>query len=266
MNTFRVRLTITAAVAALLHAGYGASASALQSPAQIVDSVAKERRSNGFEVRLKISSLGSDGQRSGSVKLAIIGQVTAERERLHFRGISPDNVHDRRFASEKGADGRIRLFEIADDRSGAVTEIDPSSRLFDTGLVLWDMFAPWWNWPTHRFGASERVAGRQCTIVQSESGSDSSAIRAVSSCIDRDAKLSLRTQLFDRERALIRTILVERLVRKESGAMAAKQLRIIAAGHLTTEIEVYGGDENYFVTPDTFAALQISSQLGSRDH
>jgi len=260
----KVRLTLTLCLATFALAGIGVELPALQSPAQIIESVKQERHSEGFEVRLKISSIGADGQRSTPVKLAIIGQFTAERERLFVRGISPDTVRGRWVAAEKGADGRIRSIEYTDKGSGAAVEGDPSSRLFDTGLVLWDMFAPWWSWPTQRLGRSERIGGKECTIVQSQSDAGSSPIQTVSTCINRDAKLSLRTQMFDSEGAQVRTISAERLLRKKSGAMAAKMLRIVAADHGTTEVEVYGGDENYAITPDTFAALRIPSEVRSQ--
>jgi 3-methyladenine DNA glycosylase/8-oxoguanine DNA glycosylase len=48
---------------------------------------------------------------------------------------------------------------------------------------------------------------------------------------------------------------VEQTMRKDSGMTAAKRMSIAVADNSLTEIEVYGGDEHYFITAETFAAL-----------
>lgn len=213
--------------------------------------IRQARLSDGFEARMSVFVTQPDGRRAAPFKVAVIGQVSSERQRLLVRGISPERVRGRFFAAERTADGRIRA--VTYEEPSATRKADPFARLFDSGMTLWDMFGAWWNWPEQESGGSERIAGRECTRVRSRGG-DAGPVREVASCADKDAKLS-KTQLFDRRHALLRTISVERTMRKESGALAAKKLLVTEADGTLTEIEVYGGDEQYLVTDGTFAAL-----------
>ncbi len=217
------------------------------------------RLSDGFEARMSVFVTQPDGRRAAPFKVAVIGQVSSERQRLLVRGISPERVRGRFFAAERTADGRIRA--VAYEEPSATRKADPFARLFDSGMTLWDMFGAWWNWPEQESGGSERIAGRECTRVRSGDG-DAGPVREVASCADKDAKLSLKTQLFDRRHALLRTISVERTMRKESGALAAKKLLVTEADGTLTAIEVYGGDEQYLVTDETFAALDAQRTTG----
>ncbi len=225
-----------------------------QSAAALAEAMRTARYSEGFEARMNVSVFKGDGQRAASFKLAVIGQVGEGGQRLLLRGITPEKVRNHFVASEKRAGGPIRAIGYTDAASGE--KADPTMRVFDSGMVLWDMFAPWWNWGKQNVVETDVVGGRSCTVVRSQTDESAAPIREVVSCVDRDARLSLRTQLFDRQHALVRTITVERLVRKESGAMAAKRMTITEADDTVTEVEVYSGDEHYLVTADTFAALE----------
>lgn len=217
------------------------------------------RHSEGFEARMSVFVTQPDGRRSAPFKIAVIGQVSADRQRLLIRGISPERVRGRFAAAERTADGRIRA--LAYEEPSAARKADPFARLFDSGMTLWDMFGAWWSWPGQESGGIERIAGRECTLVRSRGG-DAGPVREVATCVDRDARLALKTQLFDRRQRLLRTLAVERTMRKESGALGAKKLLITESGGTITEIEVYGGDEQYLVTDDTFAVLDAQQTRG----
>ncbi|HXU92597.1 MAG TPA: hypothetical protein VFP33_02975 [Gallionella sp.] len=237
-------------LATLASPAYGAEPSATA----LAETMRQARLSNGFEARMDVAAIKPNGRRAMPFKIAVIGQIGNEKQRLLIRGISPDAVRNRYFAAEKTADGRIRAIEYGEGSAG-VAETSPTERLFDSGLVVWDMFGPWWNWPKQELGGTERIAGRECTLVRSQTDAVNAPIREVVSCVDKDARLSLRTQLFDRRHAIIRTISVERTMRKESGAMAAKKLSVTDADKAVTEIEVYSGDEEYLIGADTFTKL-----------
>ncbi|OGS80983.1 MAG: hypothetical protein A2061_06290 [Gallionellales bacterium GWA2_59_43] len=232
--------------------GLGADAGVL------VETMKQARLSEGFEARMEAATVAANGRRATPFKLSVVGQIGAERQRLRIRGISPDKVRGRYVAAERNTDGHIRSIQYGEAASGSVEKSDPAARLFDSGLVLWDMFGAWWNWPQQSIEGSDRVDGRACTLVRSHTDDGASPVREVLSCVDRDAKLSLRTQLYDRRHALLRTIAVKQTIRKESGALAAKKLSITEADRTATEVEVYSGDEHYLVNADTFAALDSS--------
>jgi hypothetical protein len=248
----RVAASLLPLLAMLACPAYGAESSAATA---LAESMRQARLSNGFEARMNVAVVKPDGRRAMPLKIAVIGQVGKERQRLLIRGISPEVVRNRYFAAEKTADGRIRAIEYGGEGSAGVAEASPLERLFDSGLVIWDMFGPWWNWPKQELDGTERIAGRDCTLVRSQTDSVTSPIREVVSCVDRDARLSLRTQFFDRRHALIRTISVERTTRLGSGATAAKKLSVTEADKSATEIEVYSGDEEYLIGADTFNKL-----------
>ncbi|HEX5338301.1 MAG TPA: outer membrane lipoprotein-sorting protein [Gallionella sp.] len=243
---------LTAAL--LLLAAFAAPAHAADSSASALAATMRAARiSEGFEARMNVATIKPDGRRLMPFKVAVIGQIGADRQRLLLRGIALDKPHSRSFAAERSADSAIRA--IAYEQNSGITEADSLAPLFDSGLAIWDMFAPWWSWPRQELGGTDHVGGRECSVVKSFSGSANSAIREVASCVDTDAKISLRTQLFDRRHALVRTITASRLMRKDSGAMAAKKLSITEADNTLTEVEVYSGDEQYQITADTFAML-----------
>jgi hypothetical protein len=213
------------------------------------------RQSEGFEARMSVTLVGPDGQRTSPLKLAVIGQFGVDRQRLLIRGISPDKVRNRFIAAERTADGRIRSIEYGERATDSSAGVDPFANLFDSGLVIWDMFGSWWAWSKQTAGGGGQAAGHSCTLVRSRSDTGISPIREVLSCVDPDAKLALRTQLFDGSGVLVRAISVDQTMRKPSGAMAARRLSITGHANSVTEVEVYGGDEHYDITADTFAKL-----------
>lgn len=210
------------------------------------------RLSDGFEARMSVLVTKADGRHNLPIKIAVIGQFSSDRQRLVIRGISPEQVRGRFIAAERTADGRIRA--ISYGAQTPVVEADPFARLFDSGMTIWDMFGAWWSWPDQSLDGDAQAAGRACTFVRSRNAVPG-PVQEVASCIDRGARLSLKTQLFNRQQAAIRTISVEQTMRKESGLLAAKKLLVTESSGTLTAIEIYGGDEQYVVTPDTFAAL-----------
>jgi hypothetical protein len=137
-----------------------------------------------------------------------------------------------------------------------VSGVDSDARLFDSGLVLWDMFSPWWNWRRQALLAGERINGRECVTIRSSTDDKNSIVREVESCVDVSARLSLRTRLYDAHHVLIRTVLVGKTIQKADASMqAAKKMTMTDAEGVTTQVEVYSGDEQYQIAADAFAAL-----------
>jgi negative regulator of sigma E activity len=231
----------------LLLAMFARQAVAAPTAAELAARMREARLTPGFEARLQAVDVAPDGQRSEPIKLAIVGQVDAARRRLRVRGIAPETIR-----------GDIRL---ADYRAGCVRALDrngtadPYAPLFGTGLVVWDMLAPWWDWPQQSLAGKDRVAGRACVLVRSRSDARDAPIGEVRSCVDAEGGLSLRTQFFDGQGALLRSITVVDTLRKESGLLGAKKV-VIAAGNKITEAEAYSGDEHYEVAADAFAGLE----------
>jgi hypothetical protein len=242
-------------LAAPLRPVLAAEPAAADSAALLVEAMRQGKLSDGFEARMSVATVLPNGRRLPNCKLAVIGQFGVESERLLIRGISPDKVRDLFFAAERRADGEIRSMAFAGNAAARGAQTDPFANVLQSGLTMWDMLSPWWNWQKQELGGTERIAGSDCSIVRSQADSAAAAIREVVSCVDRDAGLSLRTQLFDGRHALIRTIFVVQTVRRESGATAARRLLITGAGNTTTEIDLYSGDEHYRVPADTFVPL-----------
>lgn len=232
---------------AMLLTAFVQAAMAAPTAAELAARMREARLTPGFEARLQAVDVAPDGQRSEPIKLSIVGQVDAARRRLRVRGISPETIRgDMRLAEYRA--GCVR----AVDRNGTA---DPYAPLFGTGLVVWDMLAPWWDWPQQSLAGKDRVAGRACVLVRSRSDARDAPIGEVRSCVDADEGLSLRTQFFDGQGALLRSITVATTMRKESGRLAAKKVTI-AAGNKITEAEAYSGDEHYEVAADAFAGLE----------
>lgn len=233
-------------------AGYAADAASANA---LAESMRKARLSEGFEARLNVFVTKASGAHPALLKLAVIGQISADSQRLVIRGISPEAARNRSYAVERGSDGRIRGVESR--AAGEQNEFDPYVRMFDSGLVAWDMLSPWWGWPKQFLEGTEQIDGRDCLKLRSVTDDEKSPISEVESCVDRQAKISLRMRLYDKRHVLIRTTLVKQVIRKgDSGAMAAKKLAIRDAAKMLTDIEVYAGDEQYEITADTFAALE----------
>jgi hypothetical protein len=242
-------------LATLAGAGHAAEPAARPAPEALAQSMRSARLSEGFQARMKVSLVQTDGRRAPPFKIAVIGQFSDRLERVLIRGISPDAVRHRVFAAERGADGVIRAVTYEDDLPGAIAQADPLMKLFGSDLVVWDMFGAWWNWPHPSLGGTERIGGRDCTIVTFQADSAMSPVREVISCIDEAARLALRTQFFGGRHKLLRTVSVMQTMRRESGAMAAKAMTITGVDDSITEVRVYSGDEHYLVTPGTFPSL-----------
>ena len=260
----KIAATLLLQLVTFAHSGFGAEPSTILPAAVLVESMRQASYSAGFEERMSITTVNSEGHRSVPIKLAVIGQFGTERQRLLIRGISPANVRDRLVFAERHADGWIRANEYGAHIARGNKEVDLFTHLFDTELVIWDMFGPWWHWPKQSLGGTERIEGRNCTNVRSQSDSGIYPIREVVSCVDKDAGLSLKTQLFDGRHKLIRTISVVQMVGKESGAMAAKEVSIKGPDNSVTEAELYSGDEHYSITPDTFPSFNSHPIAGKQ--
>lgn len=246
--------------------GVPASANFLTSANSLAELMRQAMCSDGFEARLNVFVTKANGAHPPPFKLAVIGQFVSDKRRLLIRGVSPESVHDRFIAAERGSDGRIRALEYRGQAASEHVELDPFSKLFDSGLVVWDMFGPWWGWPKQSLEGTERINGRECTKIRSVTDDKNIAVREVESCVDQQAKISLRTKLFDSKHVLIRATSVERVVRKrKGGGMAAKKLAITDAGGVQTDVEVYAGDEQYEISADTFTVIDQLMQNGKQD-
>jgi hypothetical protein len=238
------------------------AAPAAPAPLALATVMREARHSQGFALRMNITVVSADGRPLAPLKLAVIGQSGRERERLLIRGIAPAAVRNRVIAAERGADGEIRAVIDGTSGGGRPVPADPFMTLFDSGLVLWDLFGPWWGWPIQTLGDTQRLGGHDCIGIRSRTDAGTAVIREVESCIDRADRLALRTQLYDDRRTLIRTISVEESMHYEVGAVAARRLSIAGADQALTEIEVYSADPHYAIAADTFAVLDAAAAAG----
>lgn len=245
--------------------GYGAEPGIPVSASALAELMKQAMHSEGFEARLSVFITKANGAHPPPFKLAVVGQFVAGKQRLLIRGISPESVHDRFIAAERGSDGRsdglIRALAYRGQAASEPVEFDPFSKIFDSGLAVWDMFGLWWSWPKQSLEGIERINGRECTRIRSITDDKSIAVREVESCVDQQAKISLRTKLFDSKHALIRATSVEKVIRKrKGGGTAAKKLSITDASGVLTDVEVYAGDEQYEISADTFSVLDLPTR------
>ncbi|MFA7281200.1 MAG: outer membrane lipoprotein-sorting protein [Sterolibacterium sp.] len=221
----------------------------------LLEAIKQARHSDGFEVRFAITAVDAQKLRTVPVKIAVIGQANADRQRFLVRGISPDAVRNQHFVAENSAAGPIDAFEYGPDSEGHRISLDPFARLFNTDFVMWDLFAVWWDWPHQIADGNGEVNGRSCLRVKSRPAVPM-PVKEVVSCIDRETALALSTQVYDAQHRLRRTIRVEKLMRKGSSeGLMAKKLSILGEHGATSEIDVYGGDEQYRISPETFGVL-----------
>jgi hypothetical protein len=238
------------------HAVYAADISA----AAVADTMKQAKYSPGFEARLNVFVTQANGAHPEPFKVAVIGQMSADNQRLLVRGISPDAVRGRYVAAGRGSDGHINA--VAYRTADKYAAVDPNARLFNSGLVAWDMFTPWWSWSQQTLGGTDQINGRECRKIRSATDDASGSVREVESCVDLTAKLSLRTRLYDNRHALLRTTTVAAVMHKgDGGRLIAKKLVITDASHTRTEVEVYAGDDQYEISAETFAVLDHPTRV-----
>ena len=207
---------------------------------------------------ISVTKIG--GTHTGPIKLAVIGQLSPERQRLLIKGISPESVRDRFVAVERKPDGSIHAirYEVA---SASVSDVDPFANIFETGIVVWDLLSPWWQWPLQHIVGTDHRDGRDCTVVRSKRADAISPIAEVVSCVELGTRLALKTQLFDARGTLVRTKELGQLVHAASGSVVARTLSINERNGSVTEIQVYGGDEQYSIRADTFSRLDRAFEV-----
>jgi len=242
------------------------SGMAYAEPAAIsVQDIAKKmsiaKHSNGFEVRMNVFVTKANGAHPLPIKLAVIGQMATDKQRLLIRGISPKAIRGHFVAAENVGDVRAIKYQTSNSSS----DLDPYSQLFDSGLVIWDMFSPWWGWREQVWQGTEQVNKHKCERIRSRINGLNSEVREVESCVDVHAQISLRTRFYDSQHVLLRTTSVQSFIHKGQGLLAAKKLTIVGADQSKTEIEIYAGDEEYQVTTETFAALERLSLNDQQD-
>jgi len=226
----------------------------------IAAKMSSAKYSNGFEVRMNVFVTKANGAHPLPMKLAVIGQMAADKQRLLIRGISPKAIRGHFVAAERIGDVRVIKFQTTNNSS----KLDPYSQLFNSGLVIWDMFSPWWGWSTQILQGRERINKHECERIHSRTNDLRSVVQEVESCVDIHDRISLRTRLYDSQHVLLRTASVQNFMRKSQGLLAAKKLTIVGADQSKTEIEIYSGDEEYQVTAETFAALEHPSRNEQR--
>lgn len=229
------------------------------SPVAMAEAMRQARHSDGFTVRMNITQVAPTGQRAMPIKLSIVGEIDATRERLVIRGIAPERIRGRFIAAERIGAGPIRAVAYRESPAAGRAPADPFMPVFDSNLVVWDLFAPWWSWPEPRMAGTARIAGDDCVNLRLHTDSAASLISEVVSCVDPHRHLPLRTQLFDGRHILVRTMVVDETMRHESGRVAARKLSITGADQAVSEIEIYSGDEDYRVPADAFAALDAAA-------
>jgi hypothetical protein len=228
-----------------------------QSTGALAAMMKQAKYSAGFEARMNVLVTKANGARGTPFKVAVIGQFNTDKQRVRINGVAPESVRARFFAAERNGDGDIQ--SVAYSTVNDAAQFDSNKKLFNSELVIWDMFSPWWSWPKQAALANERINARECINIRSVSDDINLLIREVESCVDVKAKLSIRTRFFDSRHTLIRTATVWQTMRKgDSDALAAKKLTITDAAGTVTEIEVYAGDEQYQITTETFSALDVA--------
>ena len=231
--------------------GAAAAARGAESAAQLVEAMRAARVSAGFEIRLTVRAPGT-GSPGGTTRLALIGQSDAEHDRLLVRAIAPAWLRDRAIVSERLGE-RIVATAFGPDAAAAPMPADPTAGLFGSGLVVWDLMAPWWNWPDQVAGPARAVAGHACTELRSRPDPhEAGVVREVVSCVDPRIGLAWLTLLFDDRHQLLRSIEVTRDMRTQGGAAAARSATITDGDGGVTLVDVYGGDEQYQIRPHTF--------------
>jgi len=243
-------------------AGYAA---AEQTASDLAKMMQQAKYSEGFEARLNVLITKANGSHPLPFKLAVIGQFNATKQRLVIRGVSPEVVRNHFYAAENSSDGRVKAVESRGQASG-YDEIDPNARMYNSGLVAWDMLGLWWGWQRQEMEGGGQINGRECVKIRSVADDKNSVVQEVESCVDPLAKLSLRTRMFDHSHALLRTTSVAHLAHKgEGGGMMAKKLSIKEADKTLAEIEVYAGDEQYQISAETFAMLDSPTRNTQRE-
>lgn len=213
--------------------------------------------SEGFEARMSVSVIHPDGARDIPFKVAVVGQANAQQQRLLLRGIEPAALRGQHYAVERTKTGAIKA--VAAHAPQTRTEFVVYEPLFNSGLVMWDMFSPWWDWPQQALLGTDTVNGQACIKLRSVNDNTHAPIRTVESCIAEQSKLSLRTRWFDARHTLLRSAVVQATLRKADGAgQLAKQISLRDASGRVTEISVYAGDEQYQISPETFNLLDAT--------
>ncbi|MBI5920161.1 MAG: hypothetical protein HY847_00780 [Betaproteobacteria bacterium] len=243
-------------IALLAGCGQSWATDSRETPPGLLEAVQQARYSDGFEVRLAITTVDAQKVRSPPIKIAVIGQASAERQRFLVRGISPEAVRNHYLVTAKNAAGPINAFEYGPDDEGHPISVDPFAGLFKTDFVIWDLFGTWWDWPRQTAEGLGEVNGRRCLWVRSRPAA-LLQIKEVVSCVDKEFALALSTKVYDSQNRLRRTIRVEKLIRKNSNAgLMAKKITIADERGAYSEIDVYGGDEQYQVESETFGVLE----------
>lgn len=228
------------------------------SESEIAKTMSNARVSNGFSLRMSVAVIEASGKRHEPFKLSIVGQRTRHHQRLLLRGISPTSIQQQRIAAEIRA-SEITAVSYADAPNSRITPIAADQGIFDSGLVLWDMFAPWWDWPEQRVLGTAKVRGQECIMLWS-GGNPNAGAQAVISCIDVAQKIALKTEIFGEHQKLLRVIEVLSTLRLESGTVSAKKIQLRDARNTITESEIYSGDENYEVNDALFTSLDSAEK------
>ncbi len=225
---------------------------------ELADAMRNARISDGFSLRMNVAVIEASGKRHEPFKLSVVGQRNRHHQRSLLRGISPTSIQQQRIAAEIRT-GEIIAVSYAEAPNSRIAPIAADQRIFDSGLVLWDMFAPWWDWPEQRVLGAAKIRGQECIILRS-AGNPNAGVQAVISCIDVAQKIALKTEIFGEHQKLLRVIEVLSTLRLESGVVSAKKIQLRDARNTITESEIYSGDENYEVNDALFTSLDSAEK------
>lgn len=240
----------------------GASSAAADGTS-IARAMREARYSDGFEVRLAVSTIEADDRRGATSRVAVVGRNLAEAGSVVVRSLVRSAGQPASIVARLDADGTVRAVRVESSAGGPAVAIDPGADRPFAGLSIWDMLTPWWQWPRQTLNGQTNVGGHDCSLVTS-SGPGDLAVRSVVSCVDLDGRIALRTDLLDRNGERLRRIEVTQTLRNSKGTLSPKKIRITEPGRMPLEVEVYAGDEHYVVDPGVFLLLDGAAARGGQ--
>jgi len=200
--------------------------------AQLIAKVEAAQKTSGFRTRAKLVKTAPGSKTQEVMQLVIKGRREDGAVRTLYQVLWPKQTMGQALVVETSADGSVSgfLFEPP-DRQVPLTPKVMAQSLFGTNVTVEDVAEAYWRWPHQKLVGEEKVAARQCMILESRPGpGTATGYSLVKSWIAPELALPLMVEKFGKDGILLKRFVAAKVVKQSPSSWAAAILVVDSVG------------------------------------
>lgn len=211
----------------------------------LVKNVLASRTTAGFRATATLTRTVPGTSFSDVRQISVWGRRAVNTGTLVYQQVWPAQRGPLTVALKDAGDHHLRGVEYGIDRSRTITPRSAGDPLFESDLILDDLFEDFWFWPSRAVAGEEYIGQDFCVIAdfRADPGASTPYSR-VRAWISSDRSLALRLQKFGRDGTLDKTINMYRVLGVDGHRWPGLLTVEPARRHSRTVVEGAGFEED----------------------